>query len=115
MEIDSLFPSKYLRGSDLQGHAVSCQIERVIVEKFFNQENRNEEEKLVVFFSGKSKGLILGKSMAYTFAEICHSKNTDTWPSHEVILYSEKRLVYGVEKDVIRVRAKAEAENATGF
>ena len=62
---------------------------------------------------GKQKGVICGKSLAYAFAELCKSKNTDDWPGKEVVLFSERHLVYGQEKDVIRVRAKVENAGST--
>ncbi len=115
MEIDDLFPSKYLRGSDLQGHVVNVKISRAALEKFYDQETRSEVEKLVIYFTDKKKGLILGKGLAYQVAEICGSKNTDAWTGKELVLYSEKRLVYGQEKDVIRARAKVESGSGSTF
>jgi len=106
MDIDEIFPSKYLRGSDLQGHAVTVQIDRVSLEKFFDQNTKTENSKPVCYFVNKSKGLILGKTLAFSIAEILGSTKTDTWQGKEIVLYSERRLVYGVEKDVIRARGK---------
>lgn len=116
MEIDDLYPSKYLRGSDLQGHAVTVRIERVALERFYDQQSRTEIEKLVVYLVDKKKALIAGKALAYEIAEICKSKNTDTWPGKEIVLFTERKLVYGREMDVLRARAKV-AENSaeTGF
>ena len=116
MEIDDLYPSKYLRGSDLQGHAVTVKIERVALERFFDQQSRSEIEKLLVFLVGKKKSLICGKALAYEIAGICGSKNTDTWSGKEIVLFTERKLVYGREMDILRARAKV-AENAaeTGF
>lgn len=65
MEIDDLYPSKYLRGADLQGHIVTGKIERVLLERFYDQRSRSELEKLVVYLVGKKKALIAGKSLAY--------------------------------------------------
>jgi len=116
MEIDDLYPSKYLRGSDLQGHAVTVKIERVALERFYDQQSRSELEKLVVYLVGKKKALIAGKSLAYEIAGACKSRNTDTWPGHEFVLFTERKLVYGREMDVLRAKAKV-AENTaeTGF
>jgi hypothetical protein len=116
MELNELYPSKYLRGSDLQGHYVTVKIERVALERFYDQQSRSEIEKLVVYLVGKKKALIAGKSLAYEIAGACKSNNTDTWPDQEIVLFTERKLIFGRELDVIRARAKV-AENApeTGF
>ena len=116
MEIDDLYPSKYLRGSDLQGHAVTVKIERVALERFYDQQSRSELEKLVVYLVGKKKALIAGKSLAYEIAGACKSRNTDAWPGQEFVIFTERKLVYGREMDVLRAKAKV-AENTaeTGF
>ena len=116
MEIDDLYPSKYLRGSDLQGHAVTVKIEKVTLERFYDQQSRSEIEKLVIYLVGKKKALIAGKSLAYEIAGVCGSKNTDAWSGQEFILFTERKLVYGREMDILRARATV-AENAaeTGF
>ncbi len=106
MDDDQLFPSKYLRGSDLQGRAVTVAIDHVKMEKFFDQELKAEVEKPVIYFVGKQKGLIMGKSLAFQIAEICASKNTDDWKGREIMIYTERRLVFGQEKDVIKARGR---------
>ena len=116
MEIDDLYPSKYLRGSDLQGHVVTVKIERVALERFYDQQSRTEIEKLVIYLVDKKKALIAGKSLAFEIAEICKSKNTDTWPGHELVLFTERKLVYGREMNVLRARGKVVENGAdTGF
>ncbi len=112
MELDELYPSKYLRGSDLQGHFVNVKIERVALERFYDQQSRSEIEKLVVYLVGKKKALIAGKSLAYEIAGACKSNNTDTWPDQEFVLFTERKLIFGRELDVLRAKAKV-AENAT--
>ncbi len=116
MEIDDLYPCKYLRGSDLQGHVVTVKIERVALERFYDQQSRSDVEKLVVYLVGKKKALVAGKSLAYEIAGVCKSSNTDAWPGQEFVLFAERKLVYGREMDILRARAKV-AENAaeTGF
>lgn len=116
MEIDSVFPSKYLRGADIAGHSVAVVIERVALERFYDQQSRSEIEKLVVYLVGKKKSLICGKALAYEIAGICGSKNTDSWSGKEIVLFTEHKLVYGREMEIIRSRAKV-AENVaeTGF
>jgi hypothetical protein len=116
MEIDNVYPSKYLRGSDLQGHAVTVRIESVALERFYDQQTRSEIEKLVVYFVDKKKAMIAGKGLAYEIAGICESTNTDTWPGKEIILFTERKLVYGREMDILRARAiVVESSSQSGF
>lgn len=106
MNIDELFPSKYLRAADLQGRAVAVRIRDVVLVEFFDNETKSMTKKPVMYCEGKEKGIVLSKSLSFQIADILHSKNTGEWIDHEVVLFSELRLVFGVEKEVLKARAK---------
>ena len=59
MNISDIFPNKYLRGADLQGHAVMVRIINIQLESFYDSEHKADVKKPVLFFEGKQKGLIL--------------------------------------------------------
>lgn len=105
MKVSDLYPTKYLRGSDLAGHAVAVTIENILLESFYDQESRDNVKKPVLYFTGKSKGLILSKSLAYKLATILNSDDMDDWKGQPIVIFTEKRSVYGDVKDVFSARA----------
>lgn len=114
MNIGEVFPSKYLRGADLPaGKGALVQIETIVLESFWDAESKSNIKKPVVFFTGHSKGMILSKSLAYKIAELLNSQDTEGWRGRTIVIYTERRLVYGKEKDVLCARLPAEREAAS--
>ena len=110
MNISEIYPSKYLRGADLGGRAALVRITSIQLESFYDSEHKADVKKPVLFFDGKQKGLILSKTLAYKIAEILGSEFTDDWKGQTIVIYAERRLVFGHEKDVLMARAPAESE-----
>jgi hypothetical protein len=106
VKVSDVYPSKYLRGADLAGHVVSVRIEHILMEPFFNQETKETEKKPVLYFAGKSKGLILSKSLAFRIAEILGSEDMESWHGKEIVILTEQRSVFGTVKSVFTARAK---------
>jgi hypothetical protein len=105
VKVDEVYPSKYLRGADLAAHAVTVTIDSIALEPFFDPESKQTVKKPVLYFAGKSKGLVLGKSLAYKIAEILGSDDMDDWKGKRVVIFTEKRNVYGEVKDLFTARA----------
>ena len=105
MKIDEIYPSKYLRGCDLAGHAVPVTIENVLLESFYDSESKETVKKPVVYFQGKQKGVVLGKALAFQFAEVLKSHNTDDWKGMQVMIFSIKRVIFGQEKEILQVKS----------
>lgn len=104
MNINDVFPSNYLKASDLQGHKVKLVIERVEMAEMGN------EQKPVVYFEGKDKGLVLNKTKAGILAG-SFSPETDGWIGREIGIYPTKVNFQGQMVDAIAVEAvMAEAE-----
>ena len=57
VNIHNVFPSKYLKAGDLDGHAVAVTISHIAME-----EVGQGDVKPVLFFAGKEKGLVLNKT-----------------------------------------------------
>ena len=55
------FPSKYLKGGDLKGKQAKVKVARVVDESVFNPQVNKNKQRLVMYFVGKDKGVILGK------------------------------------------------------
>jgi hypothetical protein len=101
MNINKAFPSNYIKVSDLDGRNAVVTIDRVELETI--GQGKDAEEKAVVYFRGKEKGLVLNKTNALSIVEITGSDETDDWNGHRVVLYPSKTDFAGKRVDCIRV------------
>ena len=58
VNINDEFPSKYLKAADLQGNVAKVQIGNVTSEQI------GSDRKLIMYFAGKQKGMVLNKTNA---------------------------------------------------
>ena len=98
MQIDSLFPSKYLRASDLDG-------DTPVTMKSLILEEINGEKKPVLHFREPLKPLVLNKTNTKTIGSL-HGSEPDNWPGERVILYPTEVDFRGDIVDGIRVRKR---------
>lgn len=98
MHIDEAFPSKYLRASDLQGRNVPVKMGRV------EQEKIGDDTKLILYFQGKEKGMVLNKTNANNIASI-HGGETEDWYGREIVLVEAMVDYQGKSVPAIRIRA----------
>jgi hypothetical protein len=103
VNINEAFPSKYLKAHELHGSTPTVTIERVVLEQVRGRSGT--DPRVVVYFRGKTKGLLLNKTMALSVRQIAKSAETDTWAGVAIALYATT-AVFGAEThDVIRIRA----------
>ena len=107
MKVKDLFPSKYMKASDL-GKPWTFKITGVRLEEMHNKKTNSKEKKPVVYFSGPKKGLILNLTIAEQIAAATGQDDTDNWPGCAVTIYPTSVFAFGENHEVIRVRA---AEN----
>ena len=98
MRIGTAFPSKWLKAADLNGRKVNCIIDSVGFENI-----GGDEDKLVVFFKGAQKGLVLNVTNANMITEICGSDETDDWMGKQIALFPTRVDFQGRRVDAIRV------------
>ena len=98
MKISSAFPSNYLKAADLQDRNVIVKMDRVEVEKI------GDDEKPVLFFVGKDKGMVLNKTNASNIAAVYGDDTTD-WRDQELVLFTAMVDFQGKTVEAIRVRA----------
>ena len=103
MNVNQAFPSQYLKASDLGDAEPIVTIARVALEAI----GRDKDHKLVVYFEGKSKGLVANKTIAKKIAELTGSPETEDWPGHPIRLYTTTADFGGESFEVIRVKAAA--------
>lgn len=97
MKISQAFPSTYLRAADLDGRNITATISHVDIEKIGN------DDKPVIYFKNKDKGLALNKTNANTIAS-AYGDDTEEWQGGELILFPTIVDYQGKSVDAIRVR-----------
>ena len=105
MNVNAAFPSQYLKAADLGDAEPAVEIARVELVTI----GRDRESKLVLFFVGKAKGLVVNRTIAKKIAELVGSPETDDWIGHTVRLYTTTADFAGETFEVIRVKAATPA------
>lgn len=111
-KVSTLFPSRFLKGSDLAGLEVPVTIHKVLMEKAYNRKTNKEEQVLVVYFAGKQKGVIVKKERCSDIAAITGSDDTDGWIGKKLIMFTQKRKMKDGIADVIRFKEDKNADLA---
>jgi hypothetical protein len=89
MKIRDVFPSNYLKAGDLQGRRVLVLVDRVEMETL--GQGKDAENKPIVYFQGKEKGLVLNVTNMNTLVDIAGGDDeTDNWHGLRAILYESK-------------------------
>ena len=99
MDINAVFPTKYLSAADLQGRAVQVQISHVVLEAVGSP----PENLPVVYFHGKAKGVVLNKTNANSIAQ-AYGPQTDNWPGATMEVFPSTTEFAGKIVDCIRMR-----------
>ena len=99
MNINEAFPSKYLKASDLQGHNINVTIGNVVTEDI-----GKGEEKLIIYFQGKQKGMVLNKTNANNIAAI-YGPETEDWVGQPIVIFEAMVDFQGKTVPALRVRA----------
>ena len=106
MNINSAFPSNYLKASDLGEAQPVVTIDRVTVEPV----GRDKEMKPVVYFQGKTNGIVLNKTNSKKIAEIAGSHETEDWTGVQIKLYATEVEFSGEQVEAIRIKSPKQAK-----
>lgn len=101
MNINEAFPSNYIKASDLQGRDVTVVIKSVEVEGV----GRDKDQKPVVYFRGKEKGLVLNKTNSNAISKL-YGAETSAWMGRPITIYPTETEFGGETVECIRVRLK---------
>jgi hypothetical protein len=104
MKISEEFPSQYLKAADLGGREIRVTMANTEREKLGN------DNKLVLYFKGKEKGLVLNKTNAGTISD-SYGDDTEDWFDNPLILFSVKTDFQGKVVDAIRCRVPTAKDN----
>jgi hypothetical protein len=99
MNIDDLFPSKYLKPGDLAGRQCAVTIERIEVAEI----GWPRQRKVIVHFVGKQKALVLNRENARRLADLTNSTETDHWVGRRIRLGTEQVQFQGKPMLAVRV------------
>ncbi len=86
MDIDKLYPSRYLSPDDLKGKSVRVTVSEVTIEELRNPRAGGTTKKAVIHFAKSQKVLPLNKTQAHAMMATTGSSDTDAWPGFVVIL-----------------------------
>jgi hypothetical protein len=117
MKRDEVFPSKYLKASDLNGKPVVVTIRDAQFEVLKNPKGE-EQSKTVLYFASKKKSLPLNVVNWDSVADILGG-DTEDWIGGKIELYPTKTEMAGKPCDCIRRpraerRLAAEEDSAAG-
>jgi hypothetical protein len=111
--VDLLFPSKYLKGADLQGRDVVVVIERIEPRHELSMAGGKKESKPVIHMRGKEKMWVLNKTNAQTIKKMYGGELKD-WLGKPVTLYATNVDAAGATHLAIRVRDRVPHDPETG-
>src|SRR6516164_2309386 len=96
MNINDVFPSKYLKASDLKGRRIEVVMADVKTEKL------GDDFKPILSFKGKDKGLVLNKTNANAIID-AYGPESDDWFGQPIILFEAMVEFQGKRGPAIRV------------
>jgi hypothetical protein len=97
MNINTAFPSDYIRAADLQGRDIE------VVMTHVEMKDIGGDHKPVLYFEGKTRGLVLNKTNTAAITA-AFGDETDEWAGQKIIIFPTKVDYQGKRVDAIRVR-----------
>lgn len=108
MNVNDLFPSKYLKSHDLGGKAYTLTIRDVTLENVGH--GQEQERKLAVVFEKATKLMLLNRTNAMIIASL-YGPETDAWKGKAVTVYSARVKAFGAWHDALRIKEQVPARN----
>jgi hypothetical protein len=108
MNINTAFPSKYVKAAEIPEEGLVATIDRVEMQDVDGKGSM----KPVLYFRGGTKGLVLNITNSKKIVQLVGSDNTDNWAGVKVTLYQSETEYAGDTVACIRVRAAKDAAPA---
>jgi hypothetical protein len=111
MNIDAMFPSKYVKASDLERAPVVLRISGIEMEKM-----GDGDMKPVLYFNNSTKGLVLNVTNKNVIKDL-YGADTDNWTGKPIQLVASTTDFAGKVVDCVRLRqpvAKPQVVQADG-
>jgi len=107
MKISKLFPSKFVKATDLNGKTPTLTMLKVKEEKMGH--GNDAEIKPVLYFKNATKGLVLNRTNGVAIANL-YGDETDGWEGKRITLYATTIRAFGKLQDVIRIKEEIPAQ-----
>jgi len=101
MRSTDAFKGAYLKAADILHKRLAVVIEDVVVEEV--GQGSDKEERPIMHFQGKDKGLVLNKTNWARLADFLGSDESDDWRGMSIIIGTERVDFQGKRVDAIRV------------
>ena len=99
MKLSDVFPSNYLKADDLQGRDVNVTIREYKMEKM------GDDNKLVLYFRGKEKGMVCNRTNADRIAHY-YGDDLTQWLGKPVTLGTELVSFQGKTNEALRIKGR---------
>jgi hypothetical protein len=99
--IHDVYASKYLSAGELKGRRIPVTIERA--ELVTMGQGADAKDKLVIYFDGKQKGMVLNQTNALTLEQIIGSEDYEQWVGRSITLYAAMVTFQGRVVPAIRI------------
>lgn len=106
MQVSEMFPSKYLKASDLKDASGRPQAYTLTISRVDRDEiegDNGNKTVFIVYFENAEKGLVLNKTNAFSIAQL-YGDHTDNWTGQPIELYPATVVMNGAATPCIRVR-----------
>jgi len=101
VKISQSFPSKWIKADDLDGKEFTLKIREVKIEDVGGP--GNEEDKPILYFDGRQKGVVLNKTNAGAISSK-YGDDTDGWIGKPVVIYPDQTMFQGKMVACVRLR-----------
>ncbi len=108
MNVNDLFPSKYLKAHDLGGKSFTLTIRAATLEDVGH--GAEKERKLAIAFEKATKMMLLNRTNAMIIASM-YGPETDGWKGKAVTIYSARVKAFGAWHDALRIKEQIPARN----
>jgi len=108
MNVNDLFPSRFLKAHDLGGKVFTLTIRDVTLENVGH--GAEQERKLTLAFEKATKMMLLNRTNAMIIASL-YGPETDAWKGKAVTVYSARIKAFGAWHDALRIKEQVPARN----
>ena len=97
------FPSDYINGDDIGKSTVPVKIASLEMKKVKNPKKQVDQNRIVLYFEGKEKGLIIAKERGSEL-KILFGDNPQDYIGQEIMLYTKLQNSFGEMKNIVHIR-----------
>lgn len=108
MNVNDIFPSRFLKAHDLGGKAFTLTIRAITLEDVGH--GAEKESKLTLAFEKATKMMLLNRTNAMIIASM-YGPETDAWKGKAVTVYSARVKAFGAWHDALRIKEQIPARN----